>query len=97
MHLGQFGIHSGKCVWQLYCKEHGIEIDGTISESGPIENIYRFNCFTECNEGGNDDFMYLWHPLFFYIFGEIESKSKSIVFFVSGLEITLFCFMTSIW
>ena len=57
IHLGQFGIQSGIKVWELYCKEHGIKKDGTISENVPIENMYRFNCFTESAKGSNENFL----------------------------------------
>jgi len=31
IHLGQAGIQTGNSCWQLYCMEHGIEVDGSKS------------------------------------------------------------------
>ena len=32
IHVGQAGIQIGAAAWQLFCYEHGINADGTISE-----------------------------------------------------------------
>lgn len=28
MHIGQAGVQIGNATWELYCLEHGIEVDG---------------------------------------------------------------------
>ena len=44
IHLGQAGIQTGNSCWELYCLEHGINPDGTMtaskSSSGGIDDSY---------------------------------------------------------
>ena len=38
IHVGQAGVQMGNSCWELYCMEHGITPDGTVSI---ISNILR--------------------------------------------------------
>ena len=31
IHVGQAGVQMGNSCWELYCMEHGIKPDGTVS------------------------------------------------------------------
>ena len=41
IHIGQAGVQSGNSTWELYCLEHGIGKDGTLS----AENMDADNCY----------------------------------------------------
>ncbi|XP_026475367.1 tubulin alpha-8 chain-like [Ctenocephalides felis] len=53
VHVGQAGVQIGNSTWELYCLEHGIERDGSMSQA-TMEKCSD-NCFTtffsECGNG----------------------------------------------
>ena len=43
IHIGQWGIGIGQAAWQLFCLEHGVNLDGTLNESedkGRLETMF---------------------------------------------------------
>ena len=34
IHVGQAGVRMGHACWELFCREHNIQLDGTVSENG---------------------------------------------------------------
>lgn len=38
LHIGQSGIQIGNLCWELFCLEHGIQKDATLSEANSIDN-----------------------------------------------------------
>jgi len=52
IHLGQAGIQTGKSCWELYCLEHGINPDGSMTdESNEVSDDSSSNFFSETASG----------------------------------------------
>merc|ERR1712080_152949 len=51
IHLGQAGIQIGNACWELYCKEHGINVDGTPSENFEKQSEGVSSFFSETSSG----------------------------------------------
>lgn len=41
VHVGQAGVQIGNACWELYCLEHGIELDGTLSKDRDGSHIIK--------------------------------------------------------
>ena len=39
VHIGQAGVQMGSACWELYCLEHGINPDGSISEAKGVKKL----------------------------------------------------------
>jgi len=55
IHLGQAGVQIGNACWELYCLEHGIRPDGTLSsgERGSMEDDAFNTFFSQTSAGKN--------------------------------------------
>jgi len=54
IHIGQAGVQTGEQCWELYCLEHGINFDGTLSEQAKELNAESDSFkvfFNEANSG----------------------------------------------
>jgi tubulin alpha len=43
LHIGQAGIQAGNSLWELYCLEHGLRLDGTPDVAGSIDSTTIFS------------------------------------------------------
>lgn len=52
MHIGQAGVQIGNSTWELYCLEHGIQPDGTISVQKEVASDNCYGTFFSEVENG---------------------------------------------
>lgn len=45
IHIGQAGVQTANTTWELYCLEHGINKDGTVSDQLVGDNDNSFHTF----------------------------------------------------
>ena len=50
IHIGQAGVQIGNACWELYCLEHGIQPDGTLTEIGNEDTSFG-TFFSEIKSG----------------------------------------------
>ena len=53
IHIGQAGVQIGNACWELYCLEHGIQVDGQMPSdrtAGPGDDSFN-TFFSETNAG----------------------------------------------
>jgi len=52
IHVGQAGVQMGNACWELYCLEHGIKPDGTMSEDSVSQKDDSFSTFFHSTGAG---------------------------------------------
>ncbi|KYR02696.1 Tubulin alpha-1B chain [Tieghemostelium lacteum] len=58
IHVGQAGLQAGISAWELYCLEHGIDVDGTMKEEVKINNKKNdISCEAFFSEGTNNKYV----------------------------------------
>jgi len=50
IHIGQAGVQTGNACWELYCLEHGLNHDGTLSDSSVTDDSFH-TFFSETQSG----------------------------------------------
>uniref|UniRef100_A0A915DQH7 Tubulin/FtsZ GTPase domain-containing protein n=1 Tax=Ditylenchus dipsaci TaxID=166011 RepID=A0A915DQH7_9BILA len=55
IHIGQAGVQIGNACWELYCREHGIEMDGKIDPENKVKAGDSFSTFF--SETGNGHYV----------------------------------------
>uniref|UniRef100_A0A915DIQ7 Tubulin/FtsZ GTPase domain-containing protein n=1 Tax=Ditylenchus dipsaci TaxID=166011 RepID=A0A915DIQ7_9BILA len=55
IHIGQAGVQIGNACWELYCREHGIEMDGKIVPENKVKAGDSFSTFF--SETGNGHYV----------------------------------------
>ena len=57
IHVGQAGVQMGNACWELYCLEHGIQPDGTMSEDEVEDDRQNDSCETFFAETGRKKYV----------------------------------------
>ncbi|KAG0720557.1 Tubulin alpha chain [Chionoecetes opilio] len=53
IHVGQAGVQIGNACWELYCLEHGIQLDGRLALTDPAANTTNDSLNTFFSETGS--------------------------------------------